>query len=176
MTVETMIEQLERNFSDEEIEMLRNHYASLAVQKQELQTTDDVETVVLISDETDSEKEISDTTEESADVIPTEPPVRENFLIRMARKSYDKKSAKAQARIKSVETRINNSEQEKIRLEKALSDLNEKCQTVGGEIVGLINANIFLEANATGGIIGKILKLTVNSNNKKIGKLILLSH
>jgi hypothetical protein len=162
---------MQSNFSDEEIEEFRQYVIS-EFERENLEPEnfeqENIESKEEISDENKTEEtpEIAaenaenqnenETSDEEISnqkqlTIPEIP--KENFFIKLMRKSYDRKSKKAEQKIKSIEKMLISKQAERLQIENAIDSLNEKSRILSGEIIGLINANTFLETNFNGGLV-----------------------
>jgi hypothetical protein len=178
MELQEIYDRLLDQTSQDEMKMLEediiNKYLQKNQAKEEISdenTATEIPEITAENAEIQEEKEISDEefSEPEQLTIPEIP--KENFFVKLMRKSYERKSKKAKQKIKSAEKMIKSKIAERTQIENAIDNLNEKSRILSGEIIGLINANTFLETNFNGGLVEKFLRLTVHSNNKKIAKL-----
>jgi DNA repair exonuclease SbcCD ATPase subunit len=159
-------------FEELEKDIINKHNA----QKSEIppkETAEQADNSETVNSETANAETVLETANaETAPITEIITPIeKDGFLVKTAKKFYDKRAKKQQSKITAAENKIKILEYEKSELEKQADDMREKCNKKKGEIIGLTNANTFIEASNIGGIAGKILNFTANANNKKILKI-----
>lgn len=103
--------------------------------------------------------------------IVIEKPQKNNFFVKQARKKANKETQKAKTAVETVHKQIETAKKEIETVKQKRDEALSKHASISGEIIGLQNANSFIDMNIQSGASGIILDLAKKSNIRKINSL-----